>query len=186
MGLDKTMDEIIKNAKKDASLVKKEGYDEAVSILKTAKANASETEKCAVSRAEDLVESIEKKELSSVKLQCKRIELDAKKKIIDKVFVSVEEKVSKLDLTAKKRIYDDLLKRLTDEMDIGCIFVNPKDSAIIRSIAPKTIEIEESDISGGMIVENKSKNIRIDATFDNLLEQVREDSLKTVSQILFE
>lgn len=186
MSLDKTMDEIIKNAKKDASLVKKEGYDEAVSILKIAKANALKTEKNAISKTEDLAESMEKREFASAKLQCKRIELDAKKKVIDKVFVSVNEKVSELDSTVKKRIYENLLKKIADEMDIGCIFVNQKDSAITRSIAPKGVELKESNISGGMIVENKDKDIRIDATFDNLLEQVRDESLKSVSQILFE
>ncbi len=186
MTLDNVVDEIISKAKEDATALKKEGKSEAIYILKKAKANASEIEDNAVDYAKGMIETMEKKELASAKLQCKRIELDSRKDIIDKVFDKLREKVMMLDDKTKKKIYEKMIKKAVLEMaDAKYAYVNSKDTGLVKSIA-SGLEIKEADILGGVIVEDKDQNVRIDGTFESVLEDVRDESLKDISKVLFE
>ncbi len=185
MTLDKVVDEIIDKAKADANALKKEGKNEATSILKKAKANASEIEDNATDYAKGVIEAMEKKELASAKLQCKRIELDSRKEIIDKVFDKLRQKVMVLDDKTKKKIYEKMIKKAVREMDAKYIYINPKDKSLVKSIS-SGLEIKEAAILGGVIIEDKGQNVRIDCTFESVLEDVRNESLKDVSKVLFE
>ena len=186
MTLDKVVDEIICTAKADASALKKEGKVEAVSILKKAKANASEIEEDATDYAKGVIEAMEKKELASAKLQCKRIELDSRKEIIDKVFDKLREKVMMLDDKTKKNIYEKMIKNAVCELsDARYVYANAKDRSIVKSVAAG-LEVKEADILGGVIVEDKDQNVRIDCTFESVLDDVRDESLKDISKVLFE
>lgn len=185
MTLEKVVDEIIDKAKEDALALKKEGKSETVSILKKAKADASLVEKNAVGEAEAVIEAMEKKEIASTKLRCKRIELDAKKEVIDMVFGGLKEKVLEFDDKTKKKIYGKMIKKAMDEIaDARCVYVNAKDRSLVKSIAGG-LEVKEAGICGGVIVENKEGNVRIDCTFDSVLEDVSDEYLKDVSKILF-
>jgi len=184
MTLDNVIDEIISKAESDAKALKDEGMREAKEILKKAKDNTLEVEKTASGDAKKMAEAMERKELASAKLVCKRIELDAKKEVIDEVFDSLKEKISKVDERTKKRIYEKILKNTATEMDVKYAYVNPKDRSLVKSIS-KGIEIKDADIIGGMIFENEVQNVRIDCTFDSVLEDVKEECLKDVSKILF-
>ena len=184
MTLDNVIDEIICKAENDAKALKDEGTREAKEILKKAKDNALEVEKAASDDAKKMAEAMERKELASAKLVCKRIELDAKKEIIDKVFDSLKEKISKVDERTKKKIYEKILKSASSEMDVKYAYANPKDKPVVKSIS-KGIEIKDAEIIGGMIFENEEQNVRIDCTFDSVLEDVKEECLKDVSKILF-
>ena len=186
MTLDKVVDEIIDKAKEDANALKKEGKVEAVPILKKAKANASEIEDNAMDYAKGIIEAMEKKELASAKLQCKRIELDSRKEIIDTVFDKLQEKVMMLDDKTRKNIYEKMIKKAVSEMaDARYVYANAKDKSIVKPVAAG-LEVKEADIPGGVIVEDKDQNVRIDCTFDSMLEDVRDESLKDVSKVLFE
>ncbi len=186
MTLDKVIDEIISKAESDAKALKEEGMREAKEILKKAKDNALEIEKTACSDAKKIAEAMERKEIASAKLACKRIELDAKKEVIDKVFDLLKEKISKIDERTKKRIYEKILKSASSEMDIKYAYANTKDRTVVKSISKsKGIEIRDANIIGGIIFENEEQNVRIDCTFASVLEDVKEECLKDVSKILF-
>ncbi len=185
MTLDKVVDEIINKAKEDAKALKKEGNSEATSILKKAKSNASEIEADAIDYAKGVIEAMEKKELASAKLQCKRIELDSKKEIIDKVFDKLRQKVMMLDDKTKKNIYEKMIKKAANEMPARYVYANAKDKTLVKSVA-SGLEVKEAPILGGVIVEDKDQNVRIDCTFESVLEEVRNESLKDVSKVLFE
>jgi len=184
MTLDNVLEEITKKAKDDAKALKEQGMNEAKQILKKAKENAAEIEKSVTDETSKTTEAMEKREIASTKLNCKRIELDAKKVIIDEVFESLKERVSKLDEKTKKRIYDKMIKKAAAEMDIKYIYVNQKDAILAKSIT-SNIEIKDAGIAGGIIFENKDKNVRIDCTFDSVLEDVKEECLKDITKILF-
>ncbi len=184
MTLDKVMDEIISKAKADANTLKKEGKVEAITILKKAKANASEIEDDAVAYAKGVIEAMEKKELASAKLQCKRIDLDSRKDVIDKVFDKLREKVMMLDDKTKKNIYEKMIKKAVSEMDGRYVYANAKDKSLVKSVAAG-LEVKEEDILGGVIVEDNDQNVRIDCTFESVLEDVRDEYLKDVSKVLF-
>lgn len=184
MTLDKVIDEIISKTEIDAKALKEDGMREAKEILKKAKDNALDVEKTACEDAKKIAEAMERKEIASAKLACKRIELDAKKEVTDRVFDSLKEKVSKIDERMKKRIYEKILKNASSEMDIIYAYANPRDRPVVKSVS-KGIEIIDTDIIGGMIFENGEQNVRIDCTFDSVLEDVKEECLKDVSKILF-
>lgn len=184
MTLDKVIDEITSKAESDAKALKDGGIREAKEILKKAKDNALDAEKTACDDAKKIAEAMERKEIASAKLACKRIELDAKKEVIGKVFDSLKEKVSKVDERTKKRIYEKILKSASSEMDVKYAYANPRDRSVVKSIS-KGVEIIDANIIGGIIFENEEQNVRIDCTFDSVLEEVKEECLKDVSKILF-
>ncbi|MFH1127019.1 MAG: V-type ATP synthase subunit E family protein, partial [archaeon] len=121
---------------------------------------------------------------ASTKLHSKRIELDAKKEITDKVFESLVMKVAKLDDKTKKKIYENMIKKATTEIDAKYAYVNPKDATLLKSIT-KGIDVKEENIVGGVIFEDKEGNVRVDYTFDSVLEELKDEYLKEVSEILF-
>lgn len=184
MTLDDVVDEVIRKSNEDAKSIKKEGKDEALEILKKAKSKAMKIEKKILDDASIVIEAMNKKETASTKLQAKRVELDAKKEVIDKVFDSMNERVQKLDEKTKNKIYDKMIKRAVYEMDVKYVYVNKNDINLIKSIS-KDFVVKEAEILGGIIIENKEQNVRIDNTFDSILEETRDDCLKEVSEILF-
>ncbi len=167
---------IISEAKSEADRIIKEGEEKAKEILEKARRDG-----------EKEAEALRRQELSSVRLEMKRLLLNKQREILEEVFKAVEERVKNIDLETKKRIYTALLKN--HAMDNMVIYSNKDDEDLVKSI------IQELGLNaryggnveclGGFIIESADGEIRINLTFEELLNQLYEQKMSEISKMLF-
>ncbi len=79
-----------------------------------------------------------------------------------------------------------MLKAILDEhgSDGIRVYSNARDAKLVRELTDLTF-MDEIDCIGGLIIENEDGSVRLDYTFDRILDDVSEQTLKPVSDILF-
>ncbi|MCD6403533.1 MAG: hypothetical protein J7K98_04385 [Candidatus Aenigmarchaeota archaeon] len=143
-------------------------------------------------RLKKFEEELERKKLQalqSARLEGKLILLKARDEAIEDVFQKFKQKLRKLD----KKTYSKLLKKLLEESleKIGkkkiVVHVRKGEKKLlpkIKGVSIKVVEDLKSSL-GGLIVEDEKGEVRIDATLDSVIEEMKESYLKDISNILF-
>ena len=75
---------------------------------------------------------------------------------------------------------NSLYRKAGSEIDIGKVYCNKKDSKMFKGV-----ETSSTDIIGGLIAESKDGLIRVDYSFDTMLESIKENEIKGVVDALF-
>ncbi|MEK6876839.1 MAG: V-type ATP synthase subunit E family protein, partial [Nanoarchaeota archaeon] len=60
------------------------------------------------------------------------------------------------------------------------VYCNKNDAKLVKGF-----KAESSDITGGLIAENADGTVRVDYSFDTMLQNVKENELQKISKILF-
>jgi len=132
--------------------------------------------------AEDDIKRLRQQEISSANLEVKRTMLNARKEVLDKVYDNAIETIASLPETKQ----EELLKAIIDENDSnGSKIYSNKDS---EKLVKKLSSLEYTgniDCIGGLIMENDDGTVRLDYTYDIIMKNVNEQSLKQTSDILF-
>lgn len=182
MALDKVADEIIESAMREADGLLAEAKRAAAEIAHAAEERVRLQEREADEHAQKVADALSRKELASAKLEVKRLQLDARKAVLDEVYSRLTERIAAIDEKEKARIYKSLLSK--SEFEPGAVYANAKDAALVKRLAGD-VPVKKADILGGLLIENKDRTIRLDYSFDTVLEALKEDSLKEVSRRLF-
>jgi V/A-type H+-transporting ATPase subunit E len=123
---------------------------------------------------------IKKQELASAELNNKKVLLEAKKQIIDRVFSEATKKVEGLDDKKREDYINKLLEKAKSDIGVENIYCNEKDIKIL-----KDFNVKGAGLIGGLIAENKEKTIRIDYSFDTMIQNIKENELQGINKILF-
>ena len=114
-------------------------------------------------------------------MNAKKIEMNAKKEAIENIYKLFSENVY-----SKSR--KDLLKKLFEagkgRINANTVYVDEQDFEYAKELFT-SLNVEKSDIKGGMIIENKDGTERIDFTLNILMENLRKKTLSEVSKFLF-
>lgn len=186
MSLENVVNEILDKAHKQAEEIQKEGKKEASAILDKARTELEIKQKEAQDNLAKLKEAIENKEMASAKLLASKEIQEIKKQLIDETNSVAKKKISGLDYKQK----EELLKKLSDKAakelkEIGTVYAIKEDLPLLKKLC-KNSEIKQTeDILGGAIFESKDKSVRVDFSFDQLLEQSKNSSLREISEALF-
>ena len=180
MGLDQVKEEIMSKAKQDAVVLLKEGKDEADSIMKKAEGKVKESKEKIDSELNKLHESINKKEIAASELEIKKMFLEEKKKAVENVFSEVQKKIDDLSGKQREQHIKKLIEKAKKEIDVRYIYCSKKDKELIHDF-----EALEEDISGGIIAENENKDVRVDYSYETLLESIKEEYLQELGKVLF-
>lgn len=182
MGLIDLKDEIINEANKNADELLKKAEGEAKEIAKKAEQEAKELHNKAEQEAEDEIVQLGKKEIASATLEARRIIFDKKKGLIGEVFESARKNLASLPKVQKQAIINSLLKKAAKEIDIATVYCSKQDKALVNG----TFAVLEEEISGGIIAENSDGTVRIDHSYDTLLDTIKESNLQDIASSLFE
>lgn len=188
MGLKEVKQEIINEAKKKAEMINKQGLQEVATINRELTSRIETSRKDSENESEKYIAEMNKRETSSAELQGKNIILDIKKKAVDKAFSESLKKLEKESSEARKKRFEKIIARASKEMDIAKIYCNKNhESDLVDSLKSSKInaKISSTDISGGLIVENKEGTVSVDYSYESLLQQVRENLLAEVAAKLF-
>ena len=182
MGLENVVNDILEQAKTEVSAIDVEAQDEAAALIDKAKNEAGRILANSKTEVEANIQRRLKQEKSSAQLEIKRAALNAKKDILDSVYLSARDAIS--SFPPEKNA--SMLKAILDMYgsDGSRVYSNARDAKLVRELTDLTF-MGEIDCIGGLIIENDDGSVRLDYTFDRILDDVSEKTLKPVSDILF-
>lgn len=180
MGLEAVKEEIIRSAKQQESALIAEARKEANRIMKEAEAKAEELKARTEAETKKAGEAIKKQALTSAGMEGKKMVLEAKKQVIEAVFSEVQKRLALLDDKKREIYFKKLLEKASQELEAACVYCGKKDLKFAKGFIA-----ESADISGGLIAENKEKTIRVDYSFESLLDIIKEKELQAINKLLF-
>ena len=180
MGLEAVKEDIIRSAKEQESALLAEARKEASKIMKDAESKIREIEEKSDAEAKKSIDAIKKQALASGEMESKKLQLEAKKQAIERAFEEAKKSLESMDDKKRELLIKNLLEKAKKEIDVACIYCNNRDAKLLKGI-----KTENADISGGIIAENKETTIRVDYSFDTLLESIKDSEMQNISKLLF-
>ncbi|WP_265108936.1 V-type ATP synthase subunit E [Halosolutus halophilus] len=192
MSLDTVVEDIREEAHARAENIRSEGETRAEEIESAAEADAEEIVATAEQEVEREIEQLREQRLSSAKLEAKQKRLEARRDVLGEVREQVEDELAALEEDTREELTRDLLDAASGEFDAGddvSVYGRADDKELIESILADYDGYEyagEYDCLGGVVVESEQSRVRVNNTFDSVLEDVWEDNLREISNRLFE
>jgi V/A-type H+-transporting ATPase subunit E len=192
MSLDTVVEDIRDEARARAEEIREDAEAEGDRIVAEAEDDAEEILAERERAVERQIEQEREQALSSAKLEAKQQRLEARRDVLEDVHDRVEQAVADIDGDEREELTRALLDAAAEEFDADdsvAVYGAPQDEALLTEILADyegfTLD-GERDCLGGVVVESESSRVRVNNTFDSILEGVWEDELKEISSRLFD
>jgi V/A-type H+-transporting ATPase subunit E len=194
MSLDTVVEDIREEARASADEIREEAEAEAEEIIAEAETDAEGIITDAEANAEEAIERERDQALSSATLEAKQERLEGRREMLQSVREDVRMAVADVSGERREELTDALLSaaiRAFDGEDAGdvAVFGRADDRKLIEDLLSDREGFSwagECDCLGGVVVGGESTRLRIDNTFDSVLDDVWEDELTTISERLFD
>ncbi len=192
MSLETVVEDIREEAHARATEIREEGEARAEEIEAAAEADAEEILAAADREATRESEQLREQRLSSAKLEAKQERLEARRDVLSTVRERVEAELASLEGTTREELTRTLLEAASTEFDDGDdvrIYGRDDDEELLTTLASEYDGYSYAgsyDCLGGVVVESEQSRVRINNTFDSILEDVWEANLREISNTLFE
>jgi V/A-type H+-transporting ATPase subunit E len=180
MGLEVVVKDVLARAEEEANRIRHQGQSEADAIIAGAENTARQILAEKREQTIELNKRRKNREISSAHLEVKRSILNAKRELIDRIYYEAIDILTSLPEAERENIIKKLLE---SQNEYARVFSNENDKALVQHIS--SLEYGGTiHCSGGVILENEDGTVLRDLTFDTLLKDVREDSLKKLLETL--
>ena len=179
MGLESVKQEIIGSARNTASSIIDEAKKEAEIILRDCRNRAQELKEQSEAEIKKSLEVTKRQKLASAELDAKKVTLDAKKMLIEKVFAGAKESMAILDDKKRESLLKKITQKVKSQMDAASFYCNPRDAKFLKGM-----NVLPAEITGGLIAENKEGTIRLDYSFESILEGIKEQEIMEINRML--
>ena len=191
MSLDTVVEDIREEARARAEEVRAEGDERAEEIVAEAERDAESIREEAERDVERRIDQEREQKLSSAKLEAKQKRLEARREVLEGVRNDVEAQIAAIDGEEREELTRSLLDAAAEEFDTGTVRVHGRaaDEELLETIVESYDGFEVGDpidCLGGVVVESDESRVRVNNTFDSLLEDVWDDNLRDISARLFE
>jgi V/A-type H+-transporting ATPase subunit E len=192
MSLDTVVEDIRNEARERAKEIRSEGDARADEIISEAESDADEIIAEQERETEQTIAQEREQKLSSAKLEAKQKRLEARRDVLQDVRESVEDRIAALDGDEREELTRALLDAASEEFEDGDtvrVYGKPEDDELLTDVVSDYGSYEyagEYDCLGGVVVESEQSRLRVNNTFDSVLETVWEDNLQDISKRLFE
>jgi V/A-type H+-transporting ATPase subunit E len=192
MSLETVVEDIRDEARARAEEIRSEGEERAEEIVSEAERDAEEIREEAERDAERSIQQEREQKLSSAKLEAKQERLDARRQLIEGVRDDVESEIAAIEGDERAELTRTLLDAAAEEFedaDTVSVHGREEDEELLETILEEYegFEVGEPiECLGGVVVESESSRVRVDNTFDSVLEEVWDDNLREISARLFE
>ena len=192
MSLDSVTEDIREQARARAEEIRSEGEAEAEEIISEAEAEAEEIHEQREREVERQIEQESDQRLSSANLEAKQKRLATRRELLQQVRDDVEAALVDLDGDTREELTRELLAAAATEFedaDTVEVYGRADDQDLIESILSEYENFEYgggTDCLGGVVVESDASRVRVDNTFDSVLEDVWQESLREISADLFD
>ncbi|RQG91839.1 V-type ATP synthase subunit E [Natrarchaeobius chitinivorans] len=194
MSLDTVVEDIRDEARARAEDIRAEGETRAEEIVSAAEEDADDIEESAEREVEREIEQLREQRLSSAKLEAKQQRLEARRDVLGDVREAVEDELATLEGDDREDLTRELLDAASVEFEAGddvSVYGRDEDADLLESILSdgEYADYEYAgsyDCLGGVVVESEGSRVRVNNTFDSVLEDVWEENLREISNRLFE
>lgn len=192
MSLEQVRDDIEKEARARAEEIRSQAEERAEEIISAAEADAEEIKSARAEEVEAELDQQREQSLSSAKLEAKQQRLEARRELLDRVRTQVKAELAGLDEEKRESLTRTLIESAVAEFDDGAtisVYGRSEDEALIEEILTEYDDCRfagEYDCVGGVVVESEGSRVRVNNTFDSVLDDVWEENLKELSTHLFE
>jgi V/A-type H+-transporting ATPase subunit E len=192
MSLDTVVEDIRDEARTRAEEIRAEGEERAEEIVAEAEADAEEIRAEAEQEVERTIEQEREQALSSAKLEAKQERLEARRELLQQVRDDTEAEIADLEGERRESLTRTLLSAAAPEFeDADTVHVRGRedDTDLLETICEDHDGFEVGEpvsCLGGVVVESEGSRVRVNNTFDSVLEEVWEDNLREISERLFE
>jgi V/A-type H+-transporting ATPase subunit E len=183
MGLDKVVKDISDKVETESKGIISNAQVEADGIRKSAESEAKKIHSAELARADDTISKMRQRELSSAKLDIKKAKLNSEKDALNETKASFVRQLSALPREQKVDILRKLIKMAKEDIPQGKIHTNAADSDLVKDSGYEYGG--NVNCIGGIVVTSVDGSVKLDYTFDSILEDVWVASMKPVSDILF-
>jgi V/A-type H+/Na+-transporting ATPase subunit E len=180
MGLETVKEEIIRSAKAEEKAILAGAKKESNKIKNDTEKKIEEYEKLSEKEADREIEVIKGQFHATAELENRKQILEAKKQVIEEVFSAVKKNLSSLDNKTRESYLKTLIAKAKRELKVSFVYCNASDAGFF-----KEFETQASDMIGGLKAENKEKTIRVDYSYETILESIQESELAEINRILF-
>jgi V/A-type H+-transporting ATPase subunit E len=192
MSLDTVVEDIRDEARRRAEEIRAAADERSDEIIGAAQADAEEIRAEVEAETDDLIDQEHEQRLSSAKLEAKQERLAARRDILEDVREAAAEGVASLSGDEREALTRELLEAAAEEFDADDeirVYGRADDEELISGLLTDFDGYEyagEYDCLGGVVVESQASRVRVNNTFDSILETVWEDRLQDITSRLFE
>lgn len=180
MGMEKVREEVLAKAKKQAAQIIAEANRQSEDIMKAAEEKAEENKKRAMQETERQIAEMNTRELAAAELEAAKMMLNARKKLMEEAFEEAKSRLAKTPAPERRRHIKRLMEKAKQQIDVHKVLCAEKD---INSV--EGYKSQPAGITGGVIIENKDGTVRVDYSYEALMEKAKEKALKDVAKTLF-
>ncbi|NTV23507.1 MAG: hypothetical protein HGA85_03985 [Nanoarchaeota archaeon] len=181
MGIDEVKKEILSSARQQAKSLMKEGEKERDEIMAAVEAKIAEIAQRMESDTAKAVEQYKLLSSAEAGSQVRRQRISVEKRLIESVFEEAKQGAFGLPRKTRDTHNSKLLDAAGKELDVETVYCSKQDIDSLKKFKPK-----ETDIIGGVIVESKDGSMRLDLSYETLLDGLRQEALPEITKILFE
>jgi V/A-type H+-transporting ATPase subunit E len=190
MSLDTVVDDIRDEAHARAEEIRAEGEQRAEEIIAEADDDAESIRDERSQEVEATIEQEREQKLSSAKLEAKQERLEARRDALAEVRDAVEDGIASLEGERREELTRALLEAAAAEFegDDVAVYGRSDDQDLLENVLADYGGFSyagEFDCLGGVVVESEASRIRVNNTFDSVLDDVWQDNLRDISERLF-
>lgn len=168
MGLEQVIDEVRTNADARAQAIVSEARAEAEQTVADAKAKVAEYEAKKLAQAEKDAVQLKAQAISHAEFEARKGRLEAESELRSTLRAQMLDAFAGLNKTTRNKHIKKLLKTAKEAIPEGRIWGNQTDEATLKK---SDYEFSGSvDIVGGIIVESKDGRVRLDLSYETLLD----------------
>ena len=185
MGLETVVDDIKQEARARADEIVEEAEEDKEARLSEARDEAESIVEQAREEAEKEAENLREQEVSSAKLEARKMVSREERDLLANLRSDVRDELASLD-EGREGMTRTLLESGVEELgdDEGSVYASEDDEGMVQDLVEDFDGFEyggTTDILGGVVVESANGEVRVDNSFDSVLERVWNDSLREVS-----
>tara|TARA_A100001037_G_scaffold273211_1_gene269930 strand:- start:5899 stop:6486 length:588 start_codon:yes stop_codon:yes gene_type:complete len=191
MSLETVVEDIREKARGDAERILSESDAEGKEIIDKARKEASVNRAVGKEEISRKIELEKEQKFSSTNLAAKQKTLEKKRDLLELVRQEIENEISQIkgkereELTGK--LIESSIKEFIDVKDV-VVYGNVEDEKLLKSLLKKHKGVKyggEYECIGGVVMESESARMRVNNTFDSIIETVWTEELKNISELLF-
>ncbi|CCQ33735.1 V-type ATP synthase subunit E protein [Halorhabdus tiamatea SARL4B] len=189
MSLEVVVEDIKAQAREQAEEITQAAESDAEEIVADAESDAEEIKTEREREVDRQIAQERERRISSAELEAKQERLEARREVLETVRERVESELANLDGERREELTRDLLESALEEFEGAVdVYGRAEDAALLEEIVADydATLAGERDCLGGVVVESSASRVRVNNTFDSILEGVWEDEIRSISERLFE
>lgn len=189
MSLETVVEDIRERARERAADVQQDAEERAEGIVAEAEAEAETIKAEREREVQRQIEQEHDRTLSSARLEAKQERLAARRDVFATVRDRVESELAALDGETREELTAVLLEAGLAEFEgTAGVYAREADTELVSSLLEDHDAelVGERDCLGGVVVEGADTRLRVNNTFDSILDDVWDETVREISDRLFD